>query len=266
MSDADVLLTTRQLQNLLQVDRVTIYRMLEAGRLQGFKIGGQWRFSRQDFEQWLQEQRTSTAEPQIAGSGVDRAPAPQVLPEAGLRAIQEIFAEALGVATVITAADGSPLTPVVHSCQFCDLILACAAGRERCAASWRAAARKPGAMPQPVTCHAGLGYVWGRIEIDGRFVAAVHAGQFLDAPPDAGRWSARLHEVSASTGASVQALEQALGDVPVLDDRRRQQIPRLLQQTALAFSEIGEDRLDLLGRLDRIAELSRSALDSQGRT
>ena len=151
MSDADVLLTTRQLQNLPQVDRVTIYRMLEAGRLQGFKLGGQWRFSRQDLGQWLQVQRASTAEPQIRVSGADRAPTPQALPQSSLRAIQEIFAEALGVATVITAADGSRLTPLADSSEFCDLILACGAGRERCAVSWREVAQKPGAMPQPVT-------------------------------------------------------------------------------------------------------------------
>ena len=53
----DDLLTTRQLQELLQVDRVTIYRMLNDGRLHGFKVGGQWRFSRQEIESWLKEQR-----------------------------------------------------------------------------------------------------------------------------------------------------------------------------------------------------------------
>lgn len=51
----DDLLTTRQLQELLQVDRITIYRMLNDGRLQGFKVGGQWRFSRQAVELWLRD-------------------------------------------------------------------------------------------------------------------------------------------------------------------------------------------------------------------
>lgn len=265
MSDADALLTTRQLQNLLQVDRITIYRMLQAGHLPGFKIGGQWRFSRQALEHWLEEQGARAAEPTTTVSGICGAPGPRVLPQSCLRAIQDIFAEALGVATVITSEDGTPLTPVAHSCRFCDLILASNAGRDRCTASWRLAAQKPGAMLQPTTCHAGLGYVWGRIEVQARFVAAVHAGQFLHDTPDTDRWSARLQEISAGTGVATQSLQQALATVPVLDDHRRQRIPRLLQQTAMAFSEIGEDRLDLLGRLDRIAELSSSVHDSQGR-
>ncbi len=38
------LLTTREVQELLKVDRITIYRMLQDGRLHGMKIGQQWRF------------------------------------------------------------------------------------------------------------------------------------------------------------------------------------------------------------------------------
>ena len=49
----DDLLTTRQLQDLLQVDRITIYRMLHDGRLRGFKVGGQWRFSRTAIRSWI---------------------------------------------------------------------------------------------------------------------------------------------------------------------------------------------------------------------
>jgi excisionase family DNA binding protein len=51
----DDLLTTRRLQELLRVDRITIYRMLNDGRLRGFKVGGQWRFSRRKIEAWLEE-------------------------------------------------------------------------------------------------------------------------------------------------------------------------------------------------------------------
>jgi hypothetical protein len=37
MDATDALLATRQLQELLQVDRITICRMLDDGRLEGFK-------------------------------------------------------------------------------------------------------------------------------------------------------------------------------------------------------------------------------------
>ena len=43
-------LTTRQVLDILKVDRITIYRMLQDGRIKGFKIGQQWRFPLQEVE------------------------------------------------------------------------------------------------------------------------------------------------------------------------------------------------------------------------
>ncbi len=40
------LLTTRQVQALLHVDRTTIYRMVESGELPRWCVGKQWRFAR----------------------------------------------------------------------------------------------------------------------------------------------------------------------------------------------------------------------------
>ena len=37
-------LTTREMQDLINVDRSTVYRMAEDGRLPGIKVGRQWRF------------------------------------------------------------------------------------------------------------------------------------------------------------------------------------------------------------------------------
>ncbi|HEX9074887.1 MAG TPA: helix-turn-helix domain-containing protein, partial [Anaerolineae bacterium] len=58
----DDLLTTKQLMDLLHLDRTTIYRMLNDGRLPGVRVGGQWRFSRQTIDGWLKDQKPSVAE------------------------------------------------------------------------------------------------------------------------------------------------------------------------------------------------------------
>src|SRR5947209_1519359 len=47
------LLTVKEVQELLKVDRITVYRMLKDGRLTGVKIGHQWRFSRQEIDSLL---------------------------------------------------------------------------------------------------------------------------------------------------------------------------------------------------------------------
>jgi excisionase family DNA binding protein len=257
MTDIDTLLTTRQLQDLLQVDRITIYRMLKDGRLEGFKVGGQWRFSRHAIERWLQEQRADLDVASPPKPADDLQPSPGALPLSCIHAIQDIFAEALGVGAVTTAVDGTPLTPIANVCDFCALILDTEVGRQRCMTSWRAAAAQRGDVPQLAFCHAGLHYVWGRIEVQGEFVAAIHAGQFLDRPPllENG-WQERVSALSISTGLDAQCLRDALSCVPVLEAGRLQQMPRLLARVAATFSEIGEERLSLLGRLRRIAEIS----------
>ncbi|MGC8827816.1 MAG: helix-turn-helix domain-containing protein, partial [Anaerolineae bacterium] len=112
---ADELLNVRQLQELLGVDRVTIYRLLDSGELPGFKVGGQWRFSRAEIEAWLARQR--------AGGAADRQPwrsaAPcgvESLPLSCMEPVQDIFAQAVGVSVLSVDPAGKPLTPISNPC------------------------------------------------------------------------------------------------------------------------------------------------------
>jgi excisionase family DNA binding protein len=252
----DALLTTRQLQDLLQVDRITIYRMLNDGRLQGFKVGGQWRFSRQTIERWLEERRGGAQELEPTQPADDVRPSADALPLSCVQTVQDVFAEALAVGMVTTTVDGIPVTPVSNCCEFCDLILHTGAGRQRCVDSWRAAAAEPAVASPLVTCHAGLLYAQGRIEVRGQFVAVVDAGQFLDRVPEGDGWPARIRELAAATGLEAARLQDALKQVPVLSADRQRQVAYLLSRVAAALCEIGEERLGLLSRLQRIAEIT----------
>jgi len=84
------LLTTKQLQELLQVDRTTIYRMLSDGRLTGIRVGGQWRFSRNILDECLTSPKATT---RIAAPE-NVAPSADVLPLDCLQPIQEVFVTA----------------------------------------------------------------------------------------------------------------------------------------------------------------------------
>jgi excisionase family DNA binding protein len=258
MDGMDSLLTTRQLQDLLQVDRITIYRMLNDGRLEGFKVGGQWRFSRHAIERWLQDQQVSLAATGSSIAADELGPSTDSLPLSCIQAIQGIFAEAMGIGTVTTAVNGIPLTTISNSCDFCNLILGTEAGQQRCENSWRAAAMGPSrTSPQIAICHAGLNFVWAPIAVRGVSVAATHAGQFLRRPPGDDGWSARIAELSAAIGVGADRLRRALASVPVLDPSKQEQVPRLLLRVVETFSEIGEERQNLLERLQRIAEITQ---------
>jgi len=259
MNSVDALLTVRQLQELLQVDRITIYRMLGDGRLQGFKVGGQWRFSREAIESWLQEQqghRHRKEEPSSEAEG-QLPPSPEALPLPCVRAIQEILAQALGVSVVTTAINGLPVTPIANCSEFCNLVLSSEMGRQRCIASWQASMAAPANAAQPFTCHAGLCYLSGRVEIQGQFVGVAHAGQYLNQPPTEEIQSVRIPELAAACDLNAQDLRQALNHIPILDQDRQQQLMGLLKKMIDAFSEIGAERLALLKRLQRIAEITQ---------
>jgi len=133
----DELLTTRQLQEILQVDRITIYRMLADGRLRGFKVGGQWRFPRHLIEAWLQNQQVqwSVEEEQVSSEYVT-APH-EALPLRCIQAIQDILAQAGGIGTLTISPDGQPLTDMSNPPPFCKLLLETEEGRVRCRQSWR---------------------------------------------------------------------------------------------------------------------------------
>jgi excisionase family DNA binding protein len=49
------ILNVSELSEYLRVHKTTIYRMLREGRLPGFRIGSDWRFSVEAIDQWLRD-------------------------------------------------------------------------------------------------------------------------------------------------------------------------------------------------------------------
>ncbi len=253
----DDLLTTRQLQELLQVDRITIYRMLNDGRLPGFKVGSQWRFSRQEIEAWLQKQRASLGVAALPAEGGEPSSS-HVLPLSCVQAIQSIYAEALDIAAVTTAPDGTPLTEISNSCEFCNLILSTREGRQRCAASWRLSSSSQQSLPPVRTCHTGLLCASAPIKVEGEWVANVAGCQFIAPSPggNGGAWQTNLSVLAAELGLAESNLRAAADSVRALSDDRVSHVAKLLQQVASTFCEIAQERLKLIGRLERIAEMT----------
>lgn len=251
----DDLLTTRQLQELLQVDRITIYRMLNDGRLHGFKVGGQWRFSRQEIETWLREQRIhlGVAE-ELSPTGEIATPSSKVLSISCVQAIQDICAEALNVAAVTIDPDGTLLTGISNSCDFCDLILSSDEGQRHCAAAWRALGNG-----RAHRCHAGLLCVCAPIEVGGKLVAITSGCQFAVRTVGDGdqMWAANLSALAADLGLSEDDLQAAAGTVRLVPEGYVLRVTRLFQRIADTLSELGEERLGFLGRLQYIAEMSK---------
>jgi excisionase family DNA binding protein len=255
----DDLLTTRQLMDLLQLDRTTIYRMLNDGRLPALRVGGQWRFSRQAIEAQMQASQLPTF---VGEKGaVEKSPPPpapntDVLPLHCLQPIQQVFAQTAGIGAVTTNLDGKPLTTVSNSCPFCSLILATDKGRALCEASWRRLAGEAGKTPRIEKCHAGFAYARGWITVDGSSIAMIFGGQFVVGRWRSGETPEYISRISAQCGMEDAPLREAAREIRVLTKSRAEQLLQLLQLVAETFSTIGQERLDLFSRLKKVAELA----------
>ena len=63
----DDIFTIKELSDHLRVHPTTIYRLLRQGRLPGFRVGSNWRFSREAIEHWEREQAGSLDVPIARG-------------------------------------------------------------------------------------------------------------------------------------------------------------------------------------------------------
>ncbi len=56
------ILKVKNVAELLKVGEKTVYSMAQAGELPGFKVRGQWRFSRKDIDDWIETQKRMARE------------------------------------------------------------------------------------------------------------------------------------------------------------------------------------------------------------
>jgi excisionase family DNA binding protein len=248
------LLTARQVQELLHVDRTTIYRMLKDGRLTGVKVGQRWRFSAYEVDDLL--------------SGVthqDNEITPvneNILPLHCMQPVQDVFAEIAEVSSVTTNHKGQPLTRISNACDFCKLIMGSEDGRQACIESWRTLAQQKDQLPGFTSCHAGLQYARARIEVGGELIAILVAGQFYVHNPEPEEEEERLQSLAEKYHIDEDLLTQAARQISVLDAPKIPQIRGWLERVAKTFEQISSERAGLMHRLEQISVMSNIRLDN----
>jgi excisionase family DNA binding protein len=244
----DNLLTAKQVQDLLNVDRTTIYRMLKDGRLAGVKVGQHWRFTAHEVNDIL----AGT----VRINEAEKPSSKDVLPLHCMQPVQDVFAEIAKVGAVTTDRDGNALTRISNSCDFCKLIMGSDEGRMACNESWRKLANQENTAPEFTTCHAGLQYARARIEVQGELIAILVAGQFYTQKPNADEEDQRIEALALKYRISKDLLAQASKQISVLNENSFSQISGWLERVSSTFEQISSERVNLMGRLRQIAEMS----------
>lgn len=259
---ADRLLTTRELEERLQLDRVTIYRMVKEGELPALRVGGQWRFSSEAIDAWLQGQRDESApkpERRPASPDLDALQLDDLIDLPTLQAIQNQFAQLVGVAAFITDLDGQPFAPCSRCSRFCQIIHSRSEGMAACQESWRSIALLDEEDAAIHRCHADIEYASAPVSLGGRRFGLVTAGQFLTEPPDPQAFRERALATGDRLAISGEALAGALDSITIISHEQALQITALLQTIANALSGIGYQGYLARQTLARIAELTTQA-------
>jgi excisionase family DNA binding protein len=135
-------LTAQQVQDLLEIDASTVYRMAGDGRLPAVRIGRQWRFPAGAIDALL-------APPPIgSGSPAAAPPASALLPPALATAVLEAVAPALGVTMVVTDLGGRPISAVVNPAPAIATRLDDPGFLTACATEWRSFAEETHLAPR----------------------------------------------------------------------------------------------------------------------
>ena len=112
------LMTARQVQDVLHIDRSTVYRMAEDGRIPAIKVGKQWRFPSEEILALISDAGAPTDShrvPSLTSVEPDRQ---SDLDPVVAAAVVEATAELLGVMMVVTDMTGQPVTPVTNPCPW----------------------------------------------------------------------------------------------------------------------------------------------------
>ena len=248
------LLTTKELQAILNVDRTTIYRMAESGRLPAVKVGGQWRFHSQQIEGWLKQ---SAAAPASAATleAPFRGDLAEVFPLECVQLIQDSFADALGVMIVATDLEGQVLTRPSNPCGLFLAAEISPLARQRCLELWARIANEPAMAPRFVESHLGLLCARGLIRVGNEIRAMLVLGGIAPQvwPPS----QEQLAAIAADMDLPVELLLQHIDRVHTLNPQEQARVLPFAQRIADIFAHIAQERVDLAGRLQRIAEISR---------
>jgi excisionase family DNA binding protein len=221
-------LTTSDVQRLIRVDRSTIYRMAEAGRIPAVKVGRQWRFQEQRLREWLEGGLPSAA-------AVDRA-APATVPAAAFQAVADLLAEFSGTMVVLTDIEGRLLAEVARPCGLFSALHGQAGVLERCVASWQQLAADVDLEPRWTVTPLGFLCARSLFRVGPRLGGMVLAGGVAPTqwPPSV----ARLRELAGELAVPLGLIRGHVGEVYRLTTPERDRVLRLLPRTAAVLSHL----------------------------
>ena len=248
-------LTTKQLQEILQVDRTTIYRMADGGRLPAVKVGNQWRFPRQEVERWLKTQASVFVGAQESASPHPRTDLEKLVAIDCVHQILDTFGDTLGVMFLVTDMAGKPITRPSNPFPLYEAVMRSPVARQRYQDLWVALAQDLSLRPDFVPGPMGLLWTRGLIRVGQELQAMLVTGGV--APTEWPPSPEERRRMAQELAVDPELLERHLEQVPHLEPEGQERLLSLVQRIADIIAHIATERSNLFSKLQHIAELSK---------
>jgi len=250
------LLTTKQVQELFQVDRSTIYRMAEDGRLPAVKVGRQWRFP-EDRVELLLGQSDASSSTAVETTSNGNLALDAVLPTDTAQAIADLAADLFGVMAVVTDMSGRALTTVANPCGYFTAVFNSVYTADRCSEGWRRLGAEIDLEPSFLPSHLGFLCARSFIRIGATLVGMVIVGGV--AAPTWPPSDAEIAAVARETGTSQKVIRDHINEVYWIDEAHQDWIVRNLSRVSDLISHLADGNSRLVQKLETIAALAGEA-------
>lgn len=252
------LLTTKQVQELFRVDRSTIYRMAEDGRLPAVKVGRQWRFPSERVESLLgQDQTVAAADVNDTIAAGSQSALDTVLPADTAQAVADLAADLFGVMAVVTDMNGQALTSVANQCGYFTSVFDNVYTADRCSEGWRRLGEEIDLEPSFLPSHLGFLCARSFIRIGANLAGMVIVGGVAPQvwPPN----DEEIASIAAETGTDEDLIREHINEVYWIDTAHQDWIVRNLSRVSDLISHLADGHGRLVQKLETIAALAGAA-------
>ena len=244
------LLTTRQVQDILKVDRITVYRMLHDGRLQGVKIGQQWRFPTSEIDRLVEARTSGQNQAQVYANDLN-------FPTHCVQAVQDLFSEVGRLSALVIDMNGNRLTEISQPTRFAKILMTSSTGQTVSQSAWPAFAAEIRTGNHYLTCPFGLHYIGAPINEKDTQIGVFLIGQFYWQPPNPREEAERIHRLASTHRIDPDELAEAAREVPILDPDLHESVEAWPLAAATAVGSVLKERTGFITRLQQIANLTQ---------
>jgi PAS domain S-box-containing protein len=178
-----------------------------------------------------------------------------------LQTIQDLFADATGVASVITHLDGTPITKPSNFCRLCESIVRqTPKGCKNCMKSDAVLSAQSNSLPSVQTCTSvGLMESSTQIIVHGVPVANWIIGQVRTPELD----KVRMEQYANEIGANVDDFMKALDEVPIMTKEQLFNVSKMLVFSARQLAEKGTAVVNLKQKMAELENTNKLLHDHE---